>query len=99
MPSVAVLSRPALIELELPVAREDMHKSFRADLKPFMKDGEILRESLLHAKATPSGAVVRFWVPTAVLETNQDYAVDLRSWNARGALEEVETYTFRTIAK
>ena len=97
--SVVVPSRPALVELQLPVAPEDLHKTFRADLKPFMKDREVLRENLLRAKATASGGIVRFWVPTAVLESDQDYAVDLRSWSASGRLEEENTYTFRAVAK
>src|SRR5262249_31593980 len=92
VPSVMVPATPGLVELQLPVAREDLHKSFRVDLKPFLANVEILRESPLRAKATASGAMVRFWVPTALLEANQDYAVDLRSWGSPGKLEDVGTY-------
>jgi hypothetical protein len=99
IPSVLLPSQPAMVRLDLPVAPEDQHKTFRVDLKPFLGNTEILRQNLLRAKATPVGEIVHLWVPTAILESNRDYSVDLRIWSAPGRLEEINTFTFHTISE
>jgi hypothetical protein len=99
VPSVVVPSRPALLRLELRVDPGDAHKSLRAILRPFLKRTDLLSQSLRKAKSAASGAVATFWVPSTVLESNQDYAVDLRSLNSSGGLDEVSSYTFRAVAE
>jgi hypothetical protein len=97
VPSVMVPTRPALLRLELRVGAGDARKSLRATLRPFLKKTDILSQNLRKAKAVASGAVATFWVPSTVLESNQDYAVDLCSRNSVGGLEEVSSYTFRAV--
>ncbi|HEY6307493.1 MAG TPA: hypothetical protein VI488_13660 [Candidatus Angelobacter sp.] len=99
VPSVMVPSRPALLRLQLPVGASDGRRSLRATLRPFLAKADILSQSLRKAKSAASGAVATFWVPSTVLESNQDYAVDLRSRNSSGGLEEVNSYTFRAVAE
>ena len=98
MPSVGVPGRPVLVQLELPVAAAEAHKVFRATLKTFLKDEEILSENKLKAHKDASGVtVVTFELPTTFLEVNTDYTVDLRSLSASGAPAEASTYTFHTV--
>jgi hypothetical protein len=99
VPSVMVPAHPALLRLELRLGAGDAHRSLRATLRPFLKKTDILSQSLRKAKAVASGAVATFWVPSTVLESNQDYAVDLRSRNSVGGLDEVSSFTFRTVAE
>jgi hypothetical protein len=99
VPSVMVPARPALLRLQLPVGPSDARKSLRATLRPFLTKTDILSQSLRTAKSAASGALATFWVPSTVLESNQDYAVDLRSRKSSGVLEEVNSYTFRAVAE
>ena len=85
--------------LELPIVSEDSRRSFRASLKPFMKSREVLSEEVQLKKGTQSGAILVFWVPSTALEANRDYMVVLHSRTRSGKLEEVSTYTFRTMAE
>lgn len=97
IPSVAVPSRPALIALELPIAAEDSLKPFRAVLRPFLKNTEILSAQLEPAKGAQPNTLV-FWVPSAHLEANRDYMVVLQSRTVSGKREEAASYTFHTVA-
>jgi len=97
VPSVMVPQQPTLLNLELPVEAADQHKIFRAALKSFLKEKEILSENVLTAKHKASGPVVVFLLPSAFLESNVDYVVDLRCRGAAGELEEVNTYTFHAV--
>jgi hypothetical protein len=97
--SVIVPSHPSLLRLELRVDAGDARKSLRATLRPFLKKTDIMSQSLRKAKSAASGAVAMFWVPSTILESNQDYAVDLRSRNSAGGLDEVSSYTFRAVAE
>jgi hypothetical protein len=99
VPSVVVPSHPALLRLELRVGPGDAHKFLRATLRPFLKRTDLLSQRLHKARSASSGAVATFWVPSTVLESNQDYAVDLRSLNSTGGLDEVSSYTFRAVAE
>jgi len=97
IPSVVVPQHPALVHLELPVAAADASKTFRCALKLFLKKEETIIENRLRAHRTSGVSVVTFMLPSALLETNSDYTVDLRSRGSRGELEELNTYTFHTV--
>jgi hypothetical protein len=98
IPSVVVPSHPILLRLDLPVGAEDSRKSLRASLRRFLNPkSDLLSQSLRRSKS--SGTTVSFWVPSTVLDCNQDYAVDLRQRTSSGGVEEVSSYTFRTIAE
>ncbi len=99
VPSVMVPARPALLRLRLPIAASDAHKALRATLHPFLSKTDLLSESLPRVESTSSDSIATFWVPSALLQNDQDYSVDLRSRNASGGWEEVGSYTFRTVAE
>jgi hypothetical protein len=63
-----------------------------------MTKTDLLSQTLRQAKSSPS-ATVSFWVPSTVLDSNQDYAVELRQRSASGGLEGLSSYTFRAIAE
>src|SRR5262249_11833146 len=96
-PSVVVPQHPALVHLELPVSAADASKTFRGALKPFFKNEETIIENKLRAHRTSGVSVVTFLLPSALLETNSDYTVDLRSLGSSGQMEELNTYTFHTV--
>jgi hypothetical protein len=92
-PTVVVPDRPALVDLKLPIGRE-AHPFYRAVLKPFLEEKEILSENLLRAQPTAAGPVILFTVPTIFLAHNQDYMVILRYVTSKGKLEELNSFTF-----
>lgn len=97
IPSVVVPQHPALVHLELPVSPADASKTFRCALKLFLKKEETIIENRLRAHRTSGVSVVTFPLPSALLEANSDYTVDLRSRGSRGEWEELNTYTFHTV--
>jgi hypothetical protein len=99
VPSVIVPAHPVLLRLDLPVDAVDVRKSLRASLRPFLKKSDVLTQSLRQVKSSASGSTVSFWVPSTVLDRNQDYAVELRQRSSSGGTEEVNSYIFRTIAE
>jgi hypothetical protein len=102
IPSVMVPSHPVLVQLDLPIASQNMFKdaskSFHCNLKTFLKDQIILSESGLKARRTSSGTVVTFSLPSTLLAENIDYSVDLRS-DFHGKSEQLSTYTFHVVKK
>jgi hypothetical protein len=97
-PTVVVPDRPALVDLKLPLGN-DAHPFYRAVLKPFLEEKEILSESLLRAQPTAAGPVILFTVPTIFLAHNKDYMVDLRYMTSKGKLGELNTFTFHVSKK
>jgi hypothetical protein len=98
VPSVAVPLHPALIQLELPVTSADVGRSFRATLKPFLKEQEIFAGNQLTAHRTASGAtIVSFKVSSGLLKADGDYMVDLRFHAEHGGLTELGSYTFHAV--
>ena len=92
-PTVIVPDRPALVDLKLPIGN-DAHPFYRAVLKPFLEEKEIVSENLLRAQPTAAGPVILFTVPTIFLVHNKDYMVDLRYVTPKGKLGELNTFTF-----
>lgn len=99
VPSVIVPANPVLLRLDLPVDAGDARKSLRASLRPFLKKADVLSQTLRQIKSSASGTTVYFWVPSTLLDRNQDYAVELRQRSSSGGTEEVNSYIFRTIAE
>lgn len=98
-PSVVVPQQPILLQLELPVAVENDGRAFQASLKTFSKGGEVLIENKLKAhRANGGAAVVTFWMPSNLLQSNTDYVVDLRYQTSKGNMEGIGSYTFRAVA-
>ncbi|HEV2991575.1 MAG TPA: hypothetical protein VG759_24280 [Candidatus Angelobacter sp.] len=91
--TVVVPDHPALVNLKLPIGN-DAHAFYRAVLKPFLEEKEILSENLLRAQPTAAGPVILFSVPSIFLAYNQDYMVALRYMTPKGRLEELNTFTF-----
>jgi hypothetical protein len=104
IPSVMVPSHPALVQLELPIASQNMFKdaakyapkSFHCSLKTFLKDEIVLSENGLKARRSSSGAIVTFSLLSTFLAENTDYSVDLRS-DFHGKSEQLSTYTFHVV--
>jgi hypothetical protein len=104
IPSVMVPSHPGLVQLELPIASQNMFKdaakyapkSFHCSLKTFLKDETVLSENGLKARRSSSGAIVTFSLPSTFLAENTDYSVDLRS-DFHGKSEQLSTYTFHVV--
>jgi hypothetical protein len=99
IPSVSLPPRPALMALELPLVPEDSRGSFRAVLRPFIKNTDILSEEVRLKKGAQAGAMLVFWVPSTALQAHRDYMVVVYSRTPSGKLEEVSTYTFRAVAE
>ena len=97
-PTVVVPDRPALVDLKLPIGN-DAHPFYRAVLKPFLKEKEVLTENLLRAQPTAAGPVILFTVPSIFLAHNKDYMVDLRYVTPKGKLGELNTFTFHVSKK
>jgi hypothetical protein len=100
IPSVVVPSDPVLLRLDLPLDAPDLRKSLRASLRPFLNRKEdLLSQSLRQAKSS-HGKTVSFWVPSTLLDRNQDYAVEIRLRSSDGGGgEELNSYTFRTVSE
>jgi hypothetical protein len=97
-PTVLLSDRSALVNLELPTGTEG-RRLYRAVLKPFLEEKEILIENLLQAQNTAKGPTVLFSVPALLLVHNKDYVVDLRYITSKGALAELNTFTFHVVKK
>ena len=96
-PTVVVPEHPSLVNLKLPIG-SDAHRFYRAVLKPFLEEKEILSENLLRERdsaiSSVTGPVILFTVPTIFLVHNKDYLVDLRYVTSKGKQEELNSFTF-----
>jgi hypothetical protein len=97
-PTVVVPDRPTLVDLRLPIG-SDLHPFYRAVLKPFLEEREILSENLLRAEPTAAGPVILFTVPSIFLAHNKDYMVDLKYVTPKGKLGELNSFTFHVSRK
>lgn len=97
-PMVVVPERPTLVDLKLPIGN-DVHPFYRAVLKPFLEEREILSENLLRAQPTAAGPVILFTVPSIFLAHNKDYMVDLKYMTSKGKLGELNSFTFHVSRK
>lgn len=90
----AVVSLPsgtALVILELPV--KSRPTSYRAVLKSFLNNQEVLSESSLHPVPRNGSTVVTLGVPASLVEDRKHYVVDLYSTDATGRLEKIRFFT------
>ena len=81
---ISLPTRSSVLELELPTFRSQ-RRSFRAILKSFPQQRELLSEELVR----PTGLenMVRFPVPASLLSNGKDYLVELRGTGAPGSGE------------
>jgi hypothetical protein len=90
----AVVSLPsgaALIILELPV--ESRPTSYRAVLKSFLENREVLSKSSLHPIPRNGSMVVTLAVPASLVKDRKHYVVDLYSTDGGGRLEKIRFFT------
>jgi len=97
-PTVVVPDRATLVDLKLPIGN-DVYPFYRAVLKPFLEEKEILSENLLRAQPTAAGPVILFTVPSIFLAHNKDYMVDLKYVTPKGKLGELNSFTFHVSRK
>jgi len=88
---VSLPSSAALVILELPV--KSRPTSYRAVLKSFLNNQEVLSESSLHPAPRNGSMVVTLAVPASLVEDRKHYVVDLYSTNAAGRLEKIRFFT------
>jgi hypothetical protein len=96
---VTITPQTSLLNLELPVTSDYAHSTFRVSLKRFMKNREILTAHSLAARPSKTGLMVVFPVAARFFAESGEYVLDLRSVNAGGKLEEVNTFTFEVARK
>ena len=93
LPVVHLPANPTVLNLELPVSSGP--GKLRATLKPFMKNTEIITESLSAAKQDESGGLIAvFTLPSNFLQEGQDYTVELERRGTGGRMEQAGTFTF-----
>ena len=95
---MVVPDRATLVDLKLPIGN-DVYPFYRAVLKPFLEEKEILSENLLRAQPTAAGPVILFTVPSIFLAHNKDYMVDLKYVTPKGKLGELNSFTFHVSRK
>jgi len=88
---VSLPSGAALVILELPV--KSRPTSYRAVLKSFLNNQEVLSESSLRPVPRNGSTVVTLAVPASLVEDRKHYVVDLYSTNAAGRLEKIRFFT------
>jgi len=92
-PVLSLSSHAPLVILELPVGG-DFGPSYRAVLKPFLEDREILSENLSKSAHTLGDDTLKFSLPVAFLEDGKHYVVTLSSISSFGKMNEVRKFTF-----
>jgi hypothetical protein len=95
IPMVFVSSQPELVKLQLPLS-DSAHGLYKASLRQFSNQKEILSESLLTDSETDTSRVLVFTIPSSVLKEDVDYAVYLERSGSTGKWEVVNSFTFRT---
>lgn len=95
-PSVALPGRPFLLRLELPLPPPLAAKTLRATLGLFGSPKAILSQTLRYEQGARDRVLV-LWVPTSILQRNQDYSVTLRAAGANGKEEDVASFSFKTV--
>ena len=96
--SISLPGQCSVLNLEISLPKEK-HTRYRAVLKPFLKDDEMLSQTLLSHTEGGSESRVTFSVPSCLLEPNKDYSLNLWYITPIGRLEEVNSYTFHVSAK
>lgn len=76
---------------------EDNYKTYKAELQT--ADGErVLQSETLRSQNQADKLVVSWGIPAQVVQPG-DYIVELKGLNKRGTLEDVESYSFRVLAR
>jgi len=82
-----------LVILELPIGGEH-GESYRAVLKPYLEDREILSENFSKSMRTLVDDKLEFSLPLAFVEDGKHYVVTLNAINSAGKMNEVRKFTF-----
>jgi hypothetical protein len=97
IPQVRVTGRAGLIRLELPIFGQAGSTLYRATLRPFPGNRELLTENALHASNKSDGAAVTMAVPTDLLQSGTYYTVQLNAISTSGNVAEVDRFTFQVV--
>jgi hypothetical protein len=92
-PVVSIPPNATLVLLELPIY-EQRPLVYRAVLKPFLENKEIIAEDGLSAKQMDQHLMVTFSLPTSLVENNTDYVLHLHSKDPSGHSQDVLNFTF-----
>jgi hypothetical protein len=95
---VSLPSSPGLVNLEIPIEESGRH-TYRAALTLFAGQEEILSLNLLSPIPTAAGPVVVVSLPSRVLRNHSVYTIHLRERRTSGALEEINSFSFRVQEK
>ena len=85
----------SVVVLELPVSGKPT--SYRASLKTFVANQEIVSESALRPELRNGNMVVALSVPSSLMEDRKHYVVVLYAANGAGRLEKVRFFTFHVV--
>jgi hypothetical protein len=96
--SVMIPVETAITNFQLLVG-EDKHTSYRAILRLFRTNRELLTQSFLAARRTHAGRIVTWPVASSVLIADQVYLVSLEGMTTSGRFEEVDYFAFRAVKK
>jgi len=92
--TIAIPSYPSVVTLALPVGNS---LTYRAVLRPFLENREVLSESLLTPKQSNETLAVQFTLPSVFVEDGQLYAIDLYVLSPSGEQSRLHSFTFRVI--
>ena len=97
-PTVFVSKSQIVVSLELPLSN-NANRSYRAALKSFPEQHEILTESLLAPSRTGPAPTVTFTFPASLVRDGRDYTIVLDSVNSAGKTQEENTFTFHVVRR
>jgi hypothetical protein len=82
-------------QVNLPVSGSG--RSYRAKLKSFLEDEELLSESSLHPTIVNGVVGVALAIPASLLDGQKHYVVDLYETNKAGRLEKARVFAFYVV--
>ena len=96
-PIVSLPPGTALVVLELPVSSQ--RTSYRATLKSFLENQEVLSEGSLQPEPRNGSTVVSFALPSSLVTDRKHYVVTLHPIGSSGRSDRVRTFTFYLVKK
>ncbi len=93
IPRIPARAYPTVVSLDVPFSEKE-GSIYRADLKTFAGDRELLIENSLRARRTATGLSVDIVLPGDWLESQNYYTIHLRSITRDGQVQQVSRFTF-----
>jgi hypothetical protein len=94
--SPVVIFAPGQSFVYLEMSLDDAHFTYRATIKSFVGESEILSENQLQPELAAPGAKVRVMLPAALIKSGEDYTLNLRAAD-RATNKSNSTFTFHVV--